>query len=166
MNSLIKKLSDMTNFIAVKISLVLIIALTILTTMGVVYRYVLQMPLVWLYETSVVIFAWMIFLGASIAFKQREHIKLEFLVSSVPENVARMLKIIIEIITIAFLVFVIKEGFEIVKNTWNQTYNTINLSTAWFYLSFPVSAVFMVIHLIEAVLELLFEKNTMAKEGQ
>ncbi|MGE4282447.1 MAG: TRAP transporter small permease [Clostridia bacterium] len=159
MNSFIRKLSDITNSIAVKVSLVLIVLLTILTSAGVVYRYILQAPLIWVYETSVVLFAWMIFVGTSIAFKRREHIRLEFLIHALPHGMSKILKIIIELITIVFLIFVIKEGFIIVKNTWAQTYNTINLSTAWFYLSFPVSAVIMVIHLIDAIIELLFEKK-------
>ncbi|MDK2934835.1 MAG: TRAP-type transport system small permease protein [Clostridiales bacterium] len=159
MFAFISRLSNIANAIAEKIALILVTVLTILTMTGVIYRYVLKSPLVWLYETTIVVFAWMVFIGASIAFKRREHIKLEFLVSSVPEKVSRVLKIIIEFITIMFLFFVIKEGFQIVKDTWAQTYNTINLSIAWFYASFPVSAIFMEIHLIEAVVELMSNKK-------
>lgn len=157
MLTVVSRLSKITNSLAEKIALTLVIILTVLTMTGVIYRYVLQMPLVWLYETTVVVFAWMVFIGASIAFKRREHIKLEFLVDSVPESAARFIKIIIELITIIFLIFVIKEGFQIVKDTSAQTYNTIDLSIAWFYASFPVSALFMIIHLFDAVLELLFK---------
>jgi TRAP-type C4-dicarboxylate transport system permease small subunit len=159
MSDFVRKLSDIANSIAEKLSLIVVVVLTILTTTGVIYRYILKSPLVWLYETSVVLFAWMVFIGASIAFKRREHIKLDFLVNAVPKDVSRILKIIIELITIVFLVIVIKEGFQIAKDTWAQTYNTINLSIAWFYLSFPVSAIFMVIHLIDALIGLIFQKE-------
>jgi TRAP-type C4-dicarboxylate transport system permease small subunit len=151
----IKKVSDFINAIAEKIALLLVIALTVLTTIGVIYRYLLHQPLVWLYETSVVTFVWMIFLGVSIAFKRREHIKLNFLIDAVPPIISKLLKIIIELITITFMVFVVVQGAQIVQNTSAQTYNTINLSIAWFYASFPVCAIFMIIHLLESVMVLI-----------
>lgn len=161
MLTFIRKLSDLTNAIAEKIALLLVVILTVLTTTGVLYRYILQKPLIWVYETSIVTFAWMIFIGVSIAFKRREHIRLNFLVNAVSAKASKYIKIMIELLTILFLLVVIKQGFQIVRDTCAQSYNTINLSIAWFYASFPVSATLMVIHLIESVIKLIGQKENM-----
>jgi TRAP-type C4-dicarboxylate transport system permease small subunit len=141
--------------------ILLLICLTVLTTVGVIYRYLLKSPLIWLYETTVVIFSWMVFIGVSNAFKSGEHIKLAFLTEMLSLKIGRMVKILIDLIVIIFFIFTVKFGFQIVHNTSQQLYNTINLSTAWFYAAFPVSAVFTIIHLLESIFELIYCKENL-----
>jgi TRAP-type C4-dicarboxylate transport system permease small subunit len=50
----------------------------------------------------------------------------------------------------------VKEGIEIVESTAGTDYNTINVSTAWFYASFPVSAVISIVHLLEQAMRIAF----------
>ncbi len=78
----IKKLSDVLDAIVSFISGFLMAVLTIITLSGVVFRYVLGNPISWVYEFTIVSFAWMIFLGTAMAFKKNEHISLAFVVSN------------------------------------------------------------------------------------
>jgi TRAP-type C4-dicarboxylate transport system permease small subunit len=57
------------------------------------------------------------------------------------------------VFTIIFLLVVIKNGITIVSNTWAQQYNTIDISTAWFYIPFPICGLVSLIHLISGLLE-------------
>jgi len=159
MISFISKLSDGINAVMEKITIVFIIILTILTSIGVINRFVFNQPLVWQYETTVVIFAWVVFLGVGIAFKKGGHVQLDFVINATPEKYKRHLLIFIKLIVMLFLFIVVKDGIEIIKNTASQKYQTINLSTAWFYASFPVNALISLIHLLDALLKLLFVKE-------
>ncbi len=152
----IKKISDALDAVSKVIASAMAISLVVITTYGVIARYVFQNPLAWQNEVSVLLFGWMIFIGVSIGFKSKEHIMLEFLLHSLPVKAAKFLNILIYLICIAFFSIVIYAGVEIAKNTWAQMYYTIDLSTAWLYLSFPVNAVVMIIHLIDLILEQIF----------
>lgn len=154
----IKKVSDALYAASKVIASAMAIGLVVITTYGVIARYVFQRPLAWQNEVSVLLFGWMIFIGVSMGFKSREHIMLEFLIHSLPAKGAKLLSMFINLICIAFLGVVIYAGISIAKNTWAQMYYTIDLSTAWLYLSFPVNAVVMIIHLIDLTLDVAFNK--------
>lgn len=154
----INKLSYNINKIVEKISVVLLFVITILTSVGIFTRYFINIPIIWLSEVTMVLFAWITFLGISIAFKNNENISLEFLINGVPKRASKIIKMVIKILVIVFFIIVIKDGAQIIQNTIPQKYNTINLSTAWFYASFPVCAVISIIHLINETFEILFEK--------
>ena len=154
----IKKISDALDAVSKVVATAMAIALIVITTFGVIARYVFQSPLEWQNEVSVLLFAWMIFIGVSMGFKSREHIMLEFLIHSLPAKAAKLLSVLINLICIAFLCIVIYAGIDIAKNTWAQMYYTIDLSTAWLYLSFPVNAVVMIVHLIDLTVDVAINK--------
>jgi TRAP-type transport system small permease protein len=133
--------------------------LCILTTTGVVTRYIFNFPLVWLYEVTVLTFVWTMFLAVSIAFKRGDHIFLEFLVHGVSKKMRKYVRIFISLVIVFFLLNVIYYGIQIVSTTIDQSYQTIPVSTAWFYGSFPVGAVISIIHFVRIILGLIFNKE-------
>lgn len=159
MLAFINRLSGLINSIIEPIVFVLTVVLTILTATGVFFRYVLDSPIIWLSEVTLLVFAWMIFFAVSIAFKKQEHISLEFLSNALPRGGNRVLKVLILLIVIAFLLIAIIASTEIIKNTMPIKYNTINVSTGWLYLSFPTGAIVSVIHLVNIILHILFNKE-------
>jgi TRAP-type C4-dicarboxylate transport system permease small subunit len=152
-------LSETLNSLVEKIVILLLSVVTILTITGVVTRYVFNFPIIWLYETTMVNFVWLVFLGMSVAFKRQEHIRLDFLSDRVPRRFSGILQFIICCIVVMFLLFGIKEGLQVVRDTATEHYHTINLSTAWFYASFPVSAVISCIHLLHEMLTILVKTS-------
>ena len=166
MYSIIEKLSNYLNSLIEIIVIALIAILTILTFTGVIARYVTGTPLTWLYEITVIAFAWTVFLGTSIAFKKREHIMIEFVGNALSKKSKRILLMATAVLLIAFLAIVVKEGFHIVNQTLPQKYQTIDLSTAWFYASFPVSAIISILHLIKEVIDLALNKVDLDAEKE
>lgn len=152
MSKIIHNLSEVVNYITSKIAVIIFTLLTVLTTLGVVYRYVLQSPIIWLYELSMVLFVWMVFLGVAIGFKKREHIKLEFIYQIASKKAVKIMKTIVNIFIIIFVLLSIKIGIDIIEKTVAQYYNTIDLSIAWFYGALPVCAVVMLIHMIDRLI--------------
>jgi tripartite ATP-independent transporter DctM subunit len=75
---------------------------------GVVWRYVLDLPLVWAGELAAILFLWLVSLGAVIALRRSEHMRMTFFVSmlslSARRYVARISAMIVALFTVAVLV--------------------------------------------------------------
>lgn len=154
------RLSESLNRILEWVSLSILGLLTVLTFSGIIARYIFGSPIVWLYETTLVLFSWMIFLGVSVAFNRGEHIHLELFHHRLSPKTQDMLRSISHIIVIIFLLIVIKDGLVVIESTWDQQYNTISLSTAWFYIPFPFCAL---ITLFEFLAQFLNRKELAEK---
>lgn len=87
---------------------VLIVVEVVLLFIGVVWRYVLDLPLVWSGELAGILFLWLVSLGAVIALRRAEHMRMTFFVSRVPpamgRYVARISAMIVALFTICVLV--------------------------------------------------------------
>ena len=86
MYTVINKLSYYLNKAVEIVVILLISALTIMTAIGIIARYVTGQPVIWLYETTVVTFSWAVFLGMSVAFKMRDHIALDIITKHIPRK--------------------------------------------------------------------------------
>ena len=147
--NVIHKLNDFVIRIVTALCLTLLSLLTIATMTGVIFRYVLKSPVVWLYETVVLIFAWTVFSGVVLAYSKQENIHLTFVMSALSEKGKKILATIIDIINLTFIFMVVFYGFQLVKSTSAQSYNTINVSLGWFYASFPVMGIPMIITILD-----------------
>jgi len=150
---LLSKISDILDYAASTLAGIITVVLTTITLAGVIYRFVLDNPIVWVYEFTVVCFAWMIFLGMSMAFKRKEQISLTFLSEALPEGPRVWLNRLILIIVLIFLVISTREGLAVSQSTWYQVYNTVPISKGFFYASLPVSAVISFVHILVDFLE-------------
>ncbi|HEY1412344.1 MAG TPA: TRAP transporter large permease subunit, partial [Rhodopila sp.] len=75
---------------------------------GVVWRYVLDLPLVWSGELAAILFLWLVSLGAVIALRRGEHMRMTFFVARLGPGmrraVARISAMIVALFTICVLV--------------------------------------------------------------
>jgi TRAP-type C4-dicarboxylate transport system permease small subunit len=142
-------LSDAINAAVEKIVAAGTIFVAVLISVGIITRDVLGFPIIWLSETTVLAFSWTFFLGISVAFKHNENICIEILISRLNRRFPRLPRLCIISLMLVFLGVVVKEGIEIVESTAGTDYNTISVSTAWFYASFPVSAFISIVHLLD-----------------
>ena len=137
---------------------VLIVLLTICTMTSVIFRYVFQSPIVWMYEVVVLLFAWMVFSGVYIAFTRFEHIRLTFVLQALKGQARIRLEVAIEIINTILLLIVVTNGFKLVQSTMSQVYNTIPVPIGIFYMAFPVLAIPMILNQIDGLLQRLSGK--------
>ncbi len=152
MPGIITKVSDKINFVLEKVAITLLAVVTVLTFSGVIFRYAFGSPIIWLYETTLVLFSWVTFLGISIAVKRRENIHLDFVFHKVTNRVAAIMHIAIAIVSIIFFAIVFKDSIEIISETFEQKYNTIDLSTGWFYVPLFLCSLVSVLHLINRLI--------------
>ncbi len=114
--------------------------------LGVFYRYVLSQPLAWTEEIVLLCMVWVVFLGASIATKSREHIVIDILLVVVPRGLRRGMEMVSLVVVTGVLIVLAWQGFILLDKTRFMTTTALLLPTGLMYAAVPVSAVLMAIH--------------------
>lgn len=113
-------------------------------------RNVLRMPMIWTLDLAQLLFAWCIFIGASLAFRARAH----YIVNIWPAdglmaNVSARISLVFSAIIIFVLVF---NGLKMSLIGLNRESPSLGLSEFWFFIPIPVCGLLMLLFLIEHVL--------------
>jgi len=117
----------------------------------VIMRTVFNKSLAFSEELSRYIFIWQIWLGASIAFANNEHINVDIIFSIFKsEKSKKIINLIVNIILILFNIFLITEGFKLLgsMNARGTTSSGMRLPLVYVYASLPISSIIVLIRLI------------------
>ncbi len=131
------------------------LVLFILTIIGVVYRYVLNNPLVWLEEVQILLVVWTVFLGGSAAFRTGSHMSMEFVYEKFSLKGQKVLNIIITLLTSVVLAFF---GYNAIKlimlyTSSNRMTNILRISPIFMYGIVPVASALMIYNDVRALLK-------------
>jgi TRAP-type C4-dicarboxylate transport system permease small subunit len=85
---------------AAGVGLVLVVAITLY---NVVNRYVLEQSAAWAPEAAEMLFAWVVFLGASAAWKRGMHISISVVVRQLQPRAQAFVRLLTDVILIVFL---------------------------------------------------------------
>lgn len=99
---------------------------------------------------------WITFIGMAICFKKGIHFSVDILIKSLPDKGSRLLQIIINIISIVFMLLLIYYGMEITIFNYNsgQITPSLEIGIFWVYLAIPVGAALSLLHLILNTIEI------------
>ena len=128
---------------AVAGSLVLVEIFVLLA--GVVARYVFHQPLVWSDELASLLFLWLSMLGAVVALRRGEHMRMTGLVSRVGPRTQAVLETLALTIPLAFLALVIWPAFEYAREEQPVVSPAMEISNAWRASAIPIGLVLMAI---------------------
>jgi TRAP-type C4-dicarboxylate transport system permease small subunit len=106
----------------------------------VVFRYVLNSPSSWLDEFAVLVFAWMIFLGAAIAQRGDTHIAMSTLVRLLPAPAQRAAYLLRTALMAVILVVLLWEGVQLTLRLGSVEYPAMGISRGFLYIAIPVTA--------------------------
>lgn len=134
--------------VASAVTAVLMIFLTILIGVNVISRFVLNSPIAWQYEATLVCLSWVVFVGMSITFRNDEHMRLTFVSNALPEKFQPLWIVIMDVLVLIFLVYGGFCSISVVGNAMPTTYQTIPVSRGLFYMPFPIGCLLSVIHII------------------
>lgn len=116
-NPLLKILCNIDLLIAVAA----LIILTIITSVGVFKRYVLKDPILWQEEISAFCQVWMVYMGASAAFRSGSHVAIEMLVDALPEKLQKFTGYVIDLIVLFVLVFLLVKSQAYVAQVFGRS---------------------------------------------
>ena len=138
---------------ALEVLLAIIVALTSLAILLQVFRrYVLDAPLSWPEEFAVLMFGWMILLGAAVVQRRDGHISIDVLRRRLGPRAARWLDAI-RWLAIGFAsVVLIWQGIGLAERTVALKYPAMGISRAFLYGAVPVCFGLLLINLVRSIL--------------
>ncbi|MBD5780571.1 TRAP transporter small permease [Pelagicoccus sp. NFK12] len=123
---------------------------------GVISRYALGQQAKWSEELARLLLVWVSLFGASVAFGMKAHLGLDYFAGKLEPSARKLNSIIGALITLVFAVLVFGVGgWALVQKTMDsgQTMVALPLAKWWEYAAVPVSGIFMVIFLLEQLVE-------------
>ncbi|WP_027135618.1 TRAP transporter small permease [Geminicoccus roseus] len=112
----------------------------------------------WFDEVVQGLFAWMVFVGAAALWRERDHFQLDWLPGSLPPAQARLVRILICLLGIAFLVAMTWYGATLTLKARALT-PILDLPTALFYVAIPLSGATMLAYSLADLSSLLFRSS-------
>lgn len=136
-------------------------SVTLLLVIGVFSRYVVGYPLVWSESTAKLLIVWITFVGASIAFADKEHITVDSIIKKIPKGPRFLIRSIIFIFSIIILSYMAFLGYHYTLGVTNNTSPILGISMSFFSVSMPVMFIISIFHL---AINLFVERGFVAFE--
>ncbi|UEM19171.1 TRAP transporter small permease [Skermanella mucosa] len=116
---------------------------------GVLSRYVTQQPAAWSGEVAAIAFAWVVFLGAAAGFKRGLHVSIDMLVTLLPPRPRRILDLGVELLLVAFCLYMVWLGISFVVANWENPTSVLRLSSSIVYAAVPVGFGLMAMRIVQ-----------------
>ena len=122
---------------------ILVVAEIVILFAGVVARYVLHAPLIWSDELASILFLWLAMLGAVVAFRRSEHMRMTALVASAGPRLRAYLEVVATCAAFAFLLLIIHPGYDYAYEESFITTPALQISNTWRAAALPVGTCLM-----------------------
>jgi TRAP-type transport system small permease protein len=129
----------------------LALLLGVLTTcvfLQVLVRFVFKYPLPWTEEVARLAFVYSIFVGATVAVRENDHISVDVVLAALPPAVARGLRLAGRVLVAVFLVCMTWQGVAFVQATGIQMTPVLQVPFRHLYTIIPASGAVMLLYLI------------------
>jgi TRAP-type C4-dicarboxylate transport system permease small subunit len=124
-----------------------VVALAVVVFLQVFNRFVLKAPLAWSEDLAMLLFQWVVFLGAAVGVRRLRHFGIDLLVKKLPSRMRRTIDLIVPFIVAIVALTMITEGLHLLTFNRARIYATMDLSYLWAYLPIPVSGCLMILYL-------------------
>src|SRR5881392_3826007 len=110
---------------------------------GVVSRYVLHRPLIWSDELASILFLWLAMLGAAVAFRRAEHMRMTAVVASAKPAMRAYLDLVATVAALASLILIAWPAYEYAYEESYITTPALQISNIWRAAALPVGIALM-----------------------
>lgn len=139
--------------------IVLMLLLVLDVLWGVLSRYALGQQAKWSEELARLLLVWVSLFGASVAFGLKAHLGLDYFAEKLHPDAGKLNRILGALISLVFAILVfLVGGWALVSNaiTSGQEMTALPIGKWWVYAALPASGVFMVVFLLEQLVETIF----------
>lgn len=126
----------LTRFILV-ITMAMLTAMVVIIFIAVVLRYGFNIALIFSYDVSTILFAWLIFLGLAVAEYDNAHLGIDIVNKLPSANLRKLVFIIRYALLLATAIYLCYVGFMLVSKTGNQI-PSLRISATWLYTALPL----------------------------
>jgi C4-dicarboxylate transporter, DctM subunit len=123
----------------------LLICITLVVTLQIVCRYILQELPPWSEELSRYLFIWVNFVGAGVALIRSSHVSIDSLVARLPDSVRRNLESIVAVLVATFSLFLLYQGVRTAAAMKGSYSTTMHFSMAWVFAALPAAGLVFVL---------------------
>ena len=120
---------------------------------GVVSRYAFHRPLLWSDELASTLFLWMAMLGAVVALRRGEHMRMTAIVGRVSPPVRAFLDMLAIAAALVFLALIVHPAYEFAHDEMVITTPALGISNAWRAAALPVGSALMLLIALIRLLE-------------
>ena len=131
------------------VSAAVVVALAVIVFIQVFNRFVLKTPLAWSEDLAMLLFQWVVFLGAALGVKRMRHFGIELVVRQLPERVRLRLELLTPIVMAVVALVMIFQGWTILGFNRNRMFGTMELSYTWAFLPIPLAGALILLYLIQ-----------------
>src|SRR4030095_8406370 len=110
---------------------------------GVVARYALHRPLIWSDELASILFLWLAMLGAAVAFRRAEHMRMTAVVASARPAMRAYLDLVATAAALAFLILIAWPAYEYAYEERYITTPALQIMNVWRAAALPVGIALM-----------------------
>jgi tripartite ATP-independent transporter DctM subunit len=121
----------------------LVVAEIVTLFAGVVSRYGLQRPLIWSDELASILFLWLAMLGAAVAFRRSEHMRMTAVVANAKPAMRAYLDVVATGAALAFLLLIVGPAYQYAYEESFITTPALQISNTWRAAALPVGVCLM-----------------------
>jgi tripartite ATP-independent transporter DctM subunit len=121
----------------------LVVAEIVILFAGVVARYGLQQPLIWSDELASILFLWLAMLGAAVAFRRSEHMRMTAVVASATPALRAYLDVVATCAALAFLLLIVRPAYEYAYEESFITTPALQIPNVWRAAALPTGVCLM-----------------------
>jgi len=105
----------------------------------------LKVPINWAIDLSLLLFAWTVFLGADMALRNTDLVRVDLIIKHLSSGAQKVLYVLWQTIIIVFLASLVYYGVPLSMESSKRLFQTLGISYSWATISVPISSVLMII---------------------
>lgn len=102
-------------------------------------------PINWAQDVSLLLFAWLVFLGADLVLRREDFISVEMLVKLLPRKLRDFLYYLWYALAIAFLAVLVRFGIPLCFQNSKRLFQTLGISYSWATASVPIGSCLLIL---------------------
>ncbi|MDE2331360.1 MAG: TRAP transporter large permease subunit, partial [Bradyrhizobium sp.] len=122
---------------------ILVVAEIVILFAGVVSRYVMHQPLIWSDELASILFLWLAMLGAVVALRRAEHMRMTAIVASAGPAMRCYLDTVATCAALAFLLLIVWPAYDYAYEESFITTPALQISNTWRAAALPIGTCLM-----------------------
>lgn len=139
-----KRLSKLIEYFIFAVFLVMVV----IVFAQVVLRYAFDISLSWGAELSQYGMVWLCFLGAALAVKERDHMRVDYFINLLPRSFEPFVHIFLNLILIAFVAYLSYSSIPITRAFMQDVTPGLGIPYGYVSLAMPVGGLLMLFYLI------------------
>ncbi|PIE55188.1 MAG: hypothetical protein CSA35_01760 [Dethiosulfovibrio peptidovorans] len=160
----IEKVNDFIEIIVKRMCALFLMIFAAMVLLQVIARNYLAMAFTWTIELSLMLFMWVVFLGAAVAFRQRRHYIIEVFPAKW-EKLNALLDVIADGVCFLLVYVLAFGGCHFTIMSFQRLCSSVDLSQSWLVGVMPISAALMTLFGVEIILGDLRRLLSIRREG-